>query len=186
MKAGQQLPIVLTMRSGSDEGGEAAALHLVRALAAISNVRIAPRDSVNELLCSIVAKHILNFTRFPEDDCSGGAPHPNSRISSKSSRLKKFHVLIGPKFQLIPILTNLWAMQGAMVLFLVVTINKLCKQFTVGMLLFMQNKEWKIKIGVQFLGSRQLVHTQIHALCMFKFSTCIPSMSYLEILSWNC
>ena len=44
------------MSSGSDEGGGAAALHLVRALAAISNVRINPDDTVNQLLCSIVAK----------------------------------------------------------------------------------------------------------------------------------
>ena len=95
------------MSSGSDEGGEAAALHLVRALAAISNVRITPCDSVNELLCSIVAKRIPNLTGFPEDDCSGGALHPISRISSENSRLKKDHVLIGPKISKDPYLDNL-------------------------------------------------------------------------------
>ena len=95
------------MSSGSDEGGGAAALHLVRALAAISNVRIAPCDSVNELLCSIVAKRIQNFTGFPEDDGSGGALHPNSRISSESSRLQKGHILIGPKISADPYLDKL-------------------------------------------------------------------------------
>ena len=56
-------------------------MHLVHALAAISNVSIAPGDSVNELTCSIVANSIPNFTGFSEDDGSGGALHPNSRIS---------------------------------------------------------------------------------------------------------
>ena len=92
------------MSSGAEEGGKAAALHLVSALAAISNVRIALSVSVNELLSSIVAKCIPNFTGFPEDDGSGGALHPNSRISSESSRLKKSHVLIGPKISADPYL----------------------------------------------------------------------------------
>ena len=32
----------------------------------------------------------------------------------------------------------------------------------------MKNKKSKIKLWVQFLGSRLLVHAQIHALCMFS------------------
>ena len=55
------------MSSGADEGWEAAALHLVSAQAATSNVRINPDDTVNQLLCSIVAKQSqisLNFHKI--------------------------------------------------------------------------------------------------------------------------
>ena len=48
--------------------------------------------------------------------------------------------------------------------------DELCKQFTMGMSLFMKNKESKIKSRGQFLGSRRLIHALIHALCMYKFS----------------
>lgn len=95
------------MSSDADNSGEAAALHMVRALAAISKVRINPGQSVNEILCSIVAKRIPDFAGFPEDNGSGGALHPDSRISAESSRLKQGHVLIGPKFSADPYLDKL-------------------------------------------------------------------------------
>ena len=82
---------------------------------------------------------------------------------------RKVIYFMDQKFQLIPILTNLSAMQGAMVLFLFVAMNKLCKQVTMGMLLFMENKEPKIKLWVQFLPSWvqdcSYTHTCMHCAC---------------------
>ena len=91
---------------------------------------------------------------------TGGALHPESALPAAGSR--KIMFLLDQKILRIPILAHLSAMQGAMVLFLFVAMNKRCKQFTMGMFLFMKNiilffYKSKMKLWVQFLDSRHVL-----------------------------